>query len=95
MALVPGLDAEPRTLEDLRVEVAAVVDDDHDGRASREDTADVGKYLGGSVDVGGDGCDARPCRRRTDLELAAIVQAEKLVGVAMLLVVVDEPGVRR
>ena len=39
---------------------------------------------------------ARACRRRgAELELAAVVEPEQLVGVAVLLVVVDQARVRR
>ena len=38
---------------------------------------------------------ARPGGRRAELELAQVVEVEKLVGGAVLLVVVDQPGIRR
>ena len=34
VAAVPSLDREPRAVEDLRIELAAVVDHDHDARAA-------------------------------------------------------------
>ena len=38
---------------------------------------------------------ARSSSRSPELPLAAVVEAEQLVGVAMLLVIVDETGIRR
>ena len=38
---------------------------------------------------------ARSSSRSPELALAAVVEAEQLVGVAMLLVIVDETGIRR
>ena len=88
--------AEPGPLEDLRIELAAVVDDDHDRRprgasAAAHDarTAEIPSVYA---------LERRPrraARGGADLALAPVVEPEQLVRVAVLLVVVDQARIRR
>ena len=89
------LEAQAGPLEDLRIEVAAVVDDDRDRRAAAQRTADVGEHVDNPLRVRTERGLARPCGRGAHLELAPVVEAEELVGVPVLLVVVDQPRVGR
>src|SRR4051812_32408418 len=84
---VPPLEHEPRALEDRRVELAAVVHDDADGRAAAQRPARVLQHGDDPVRISGQGGAVRPARGGADLELAPVVEPEQLVGVAMLLVV--------
>src|SRR5712691_4764467 len=88
---------EPKAcaFQDLRVELAAVVDDDHDRAASSQDGRRIEQHLYDPLGVGGQGGAGISGGSCTDLELAAIVETEQLVRVAMLLVVVDQARVRR
>src|SRR6476661_198475 len=95
MATQTLFETEAGPFEDLRIELAPIVDDDHDRGASPQDGPGVQQHLDdpvrvssqGSTRVAGGGC--------ADLELASIVQPEQFVRVAMLLVVVDQARVRR
>ena len=78
---------------DVVVERAAVVDDDRDRGVAAQVAAGVGQHLGDAVAVGGDGAGAGALGGGAQLELAAVVQAEQLVGVAVLLVVIDQARV--
>ena len=96
MPLVAVDEPQPGALEDLRVEVATVVDDDaHRAPRARSDAPRVREHARDAVDILRDRRSARPARRPAELEVAALVEAEQLVGVAVLLVVVDQPRVRR
>jgi hypothetical protein len=88
---------EPQTgaLENLRVQVAPVVDDDEHRRAGSQLGTRVRKRADHAVDVGGWGGTTSPARRRAELELSHVVEAEQLVRVAVLLVVVDQARIRR
>ena len=92
----PLVELEPGALEDLRVEVAAVVDDDEHAarrararrRRSRAPRAMPSRYASSAArDV--------PALGGAELELAPVVEAEQLVRVPVLLVVVDQARVRR
>jgi hypothetical protein len=54
-----------------------------------------GEHRGDTVDVDAKRFTARACRGRPELAFPEIVEPEQLVGVPVLLVVVDQPRVRR
>src|SRR5579872_5761946 len=95
VAAEAAFQAESGLLEDLRVEVAAVVDDDQDGSAAAERLAGAGEDGGDALDVGRDRGLARAARGGAELELAQVVEVEQLVSRAVLLVVVDQPRIGR
>src|SRR6478735_8480655 len=76
VAAEPFLELKTGSREDLRIQVAAVVDDDEDRGSLPE-------------------LHRRPRGRRADLPLAPVVEREQLVRMAVLLVVVDQPRIRR
>ena len=89
----PLVEPSPARVEDVRVEIAAVVDDDRAAaRPGASAAAAFASTAAIAVDVGRERRPARPGRGRADLELAPVVEAEQLVRVAVLLVVVDQPG---
>ena len=93
--LEPVVQAQAGAPQDLRIEVAAVVDDDAHRGLGRQVLSCVREHGGDAVDVGLDRLPAdTPCRP-SELALPALVQAEQLVGVAVLLVVVDQARIRR
>ncbi len=96
MALEAVDEPEPASPEDLGVQVATIVDDDASrarrARATlrrRRSTREMPATYSSIARP------ARATRGRTELALAAVVEPEQLVRVAMLLVVVDQPRVRR
>src|SRR2546425_3593161 len=89
------LEAQARPVEDLRVEVAAVADDDHDRRAGTERLARTREYRRDPFAVRLDRGAVRPTCRGADLELAQVIETEQLVRRAVLLVVVDQAWVGR
>ena len=96
MALEPLDEAETAPLEDLRVELPPVVhDDDHRRVRAQARSALRRSTRAIAVDVLVDRAPARPASRGAELALAPVVEAEELVRVAVLLVVVDETRVRR
>src|SRR5206468_801020 len=95
VTLEPLVHAEPRPLEDFRVEIATIVHDDEHRRARYKPRDTPPEHSGDPVCVLLDRSTARAARRRPELELPTVVQGEQLVGVPMLLVVVDETGIRR
>src|SRR6476646_2705106 len=93
---VPGAAAlEPETgpAGDVVVERAAVVDDERDGGVAAQGAARVRQHLGDAVAVGGDGAGAGALGGGAQLQLAAVIEAEQLVGISVLLVVVDQARV--
>ena len=88
------LELEAGSLDDRRVEIKRVVDDDHDRGSVCELASRVREHCDHRVAV------ARLRRARAagfrgaNLVDAAVREAEQLVGVAVLLVVVDQPRVR-
>ena len=95
MSLEPVVEAEASTLQDLRVQVTTVVDDDADRRVGDESPASVDQDVRDAVDVRADRLPAHAPRRAAELRLTALVQPQQLVRVPVLLVVVDQPRVRR
>ena len=85
----------PGPLEDAAEEVARVVDHQHHRRARREEPARVCEHGRHVVDVGVDRGAAGAPPGRADLLGAALVEAEQLERVAVLLVVVDPARVGR
>ena len=85
---------EPQSgpLQDRRVELAPVVDHDHDRRSRLQSPPHVRKHGGDPVAIGRERLAARAL---AELELAELLQSEQLVGVAMLLVIVDQARVGR
>ena len=90
MAFEPIDEAKAASLQDLGIEVAPIVDDDEHGRAVREPFGAASEDGGDAGHIALDRATTRPSGGSTELSLAAIVQFEDLVRVAMLLVVVDE-----
>jgi hypothetical protein len=85
-------EVEAGTVQDFGVELATVGDDDADGRAGLEVRAGVGEHGGDPLDV----VRERPFRRPSaELQRAEVGQPEQLVRVPVLLVVVDQAGIRR
>ena len=84
------LENDAGTLEDLRIEVVGVVHDDHDGRTASQEPARIHHRPGNRVDVGSLRGLGSAAHRWADLVGAPILEAEQLVGVAVLLVVVDQ-----
>src|SRR4029079_15342305 len=80
---------ESAPLEDRRVELAAVVDDDRNGRPQSQRLPHVQQDTDDPVRVGLDRSLARPGPRGAHLELTSVVEPEELVGIAVLLVIVD------
>src|SRR5581483_4932877 len=95
VSAVALLELEARGVENLRVEVARVIHDDHDRSARRQGPGRFAQDAGDPAAVRGECVATGPARRRAELELAAVVEPEQLVGVPMLFVVVDQPRVRR
>ena len=93
MAFEPLVEAQPGPVEDLRIQPTTVVDDDADRRAAaqcrfraREHGRDPGNVL----------LDRRLARtpsRCPELALTTVIEPEQLIGVAVLLVVVDQPWI--
>src|SRR5713226_6512139 len=89
------LEPQARPAENLRGEVAAVVDDDQDRSAGPERVAGALEHGHDPVAVRFDRGAARAVRGRPELELAQVVEPEQLVRRAVLLVVIDQPWVGR
>src|SRR5262249_53124646 len=89
------LETQTGSAQDLRVEVAPVVDDDADGRPQVQRRSHVAKDGGDPIDVLGDRTPARAAGRATELSVSTLVQPEQLVRVPVLLVIVDQPRVGR
>src|SRR5579884_4304889 len=89
------LEREPGALEDPRVEVATVVDHDHHAAPWRQRPAARGEDTRDPVDVRAERGLRRAAFRRAELALAQVLEPEQLVRVPVLLVVVDQPRVRR
>ena len=89
------LEPEPAPFEDVGIEPSSIVHDDEHGRSGRQGGRASAQNLRDPYAVLLDRRSACSARRRPELALAAIVKAEQLVGIAVLLVVVDEAGVRR
>src|SRR4051812_4847699 len=89
------LQREPRALEDLGIELAAVVDDDQHRRAVDAGGRGVGERSRDALGVRGERRARCPRSGGAELELTAVVERQQLVGVAVLLVVVDQARVRR
>jgi hypothetical protein len=77
------------------MEAAAVVDDNEDRPVSAHGAGGARERRRDPVEVRVDGGSARSVRRGPDFSLTPVVETEQLVRVAMLLVVVDQPRVRR
>ena len=89
------LERQPGGGENLRVEVAAVVDDDHNRSAGLERRAQVFEHRRDALRVARERRTPAAARRRPQLERAQVFQPEQLVGVAVLLVIVDQSRVVR
>src|SRR5437868_6929733 len=72
-----------------------VVDDDQDRRARTQRLACAGEHRRDSFAIRGDRKPARPAGRRAELEATQVLELEQLVGGPVLLVIVDQPRVRR
>ena len=81
--------------EDAWVEMSRVVDDDHDRRFRLELSSRIREHRRHVPHVGGYGSASGAPRGRSDLVNAPVLEVQELVGVPVLLVVVDEAGVRR
>src|SRR4051812_21329637 len=84
------LQYETRAVEDVGIELTAVVDDDQHGGAVGTGGRGVGECGSDALGVRGERRARRPRSGGAELELAAVVQRQQLVCVAMLLVVVDQ-----
>src|SRR5436190_30710 len=92
---VPLLLEQPRALQDAGIELPPIVDDDHDGCTGPQRPPDVPEARGDAVRIGLERRPRRPCRPGAHLELAAVVEPEQLIGVAVLLVIVDQARIGR
>src|SRR5207248_6692842 len=63
---------EPRALEDLRIQIAAVVDHDHDRRAARKRTGCVGQRIAHAGDIAVDGSARRSALAGAELAAAPL-----------------------
>src|SRR4029450_10657594 len=89
------LQTEACSLEDLRIEVPAVVDDDQDRSPRTERLFPPGQDRSDAGDVRGErGCPGA-LLRRAELEAPKILEIEQLVRVAVLLVVAAPPRIGR
>jgi hypothetical protein len=95
VALEPLSEPKTSAAQDLRVQTSSIVHDDTDGRSRREPPARVRQHVRDAVDVRLDGSAPDAAAGTAELVRPPLVEAEQLVGVAVLLVVVDQPGVRR
>ena len=95
MALEPILQAKLGAAQDLGEQVAPVVDDDAHRGAGRQVLAGVREDVGHPLDVRPDRLPADAPGGTAELGLAPLVEPEQLVGVAVLLVVVDQPRIGR
>src|SRR5439155_9099868 len=86
---------QARAVEDLRIQVTTIVDDDEERRTRAEKRPRALEHRSDPVRVGGERGAARACRGGAELALAPVVEAEELIGVAVLLVVVDQSRIRR
>jgi len=73
------LEPKPCTFQDLRVELAAVVHNDHDRGAPPEDGLRVEQHLHDPLGVSGQSCAGVAGGSRTDLELAAAENVKRVV----------------
>ena len=92
MALEPIFQVEPRAAQDVGEQVTPVVDDDAHRGARRQVAARVREDVGHSLDVCPDRIAADAPGGTAELGLAPLVEAKQLIGVAVLLVVVDQTG---
>jgi hypothetical protein len=88
---VAAVEPQPCALEDVGVELAAVVHDNEKRRAGPERLRRAGEHLGDPLDVAPESLAAPPAGRRPELTLAQVVEAEELVGVAVLLAMSTSP----
>src|SRR5438067_5858199 len=95
VAAVTPVEPEAGTLEDLWIELAAVVDDDEQRRACAQERSRALEHDRDPVRVRSERGARGSTGRGAELALAPVVETEQLVGVAMLLVVVDQSGIRR
>src|SRR5437868_3444308 len=95
VATISLLEPKPGGLEDGRIQVAPVVDHDHDRSAAGQRLSAARQHRRDPVGVGGDRGARDALLRCAELELPPVVEPEQLVGAAMLLVVVDQPRIWR
>jgi hypothetical protein len=95
MASESLLEGHSRSLEDLGVQVLRVIHNDDDGCPRRELPVRVSEDGDHVFDIGADGVARLTARGRTDLFLTAINESQEFVGVAVLLVIVDQPRIGR
>src|SRR5689334_13164732 len=93
--LVALLEHKARAVEDLRIQVAAIVHDEDDAPTRLHHRPARCEHAHDPVAVRRERRPRRPSRSRTDLALAEVVETEQLVRIAMLLVIVDQPRIRR
>src|SRR5260221_433261 len=84
------LEAQTRSVEDRRIEIAAVVYDDEHGRAGCERRSRVRKRARDAAPVRVERRARGSRHGGAELERTAVVETQQLVRVLMLLVVVDE-----
>ena len=91
----PLVEAQAGPVEDLGIERPPIVDDDHDRRARPQRGSHVRQHVHDPVQVRRERRAARAARSGAQLELAPVVEAQQLVRIPVLLVVVDEARVGR
>src|SRR5262249_35036215 len=91
----PLPEPQPSPPQAPRIEVAPVVDDNEHGRFRPQRCGGALEYLGDPRAIRLEGRERRSRLGRADLPLAPVVEAEELVRVAVLLVVVDQARIRR
>ena len=89
------LEREPRSGKDRRVQTPRVVHDDHDRRVPPKLTRRIREHRCHVGNVTGRRALARPGGSCSDLFVTTVAEAQKLIRVTVLLVVVDEARVRR
>ena len=95
VAAVTLLELQPRRGKNIGVEAPPIVDDDQDRGAGLERRAQILEHRSDSLRVVRERCPRGAARGRPQLLLAQIVEPEQFVGVAVLLVVVDQARVGR
>src|SRR5688572_28831125 len=93
--LEPLIEAKPCTVQNFRIQPTPIVYNDADGGVWCKAPARVGENACDTVHVRADGLAADAVGRPAELVPSPLVHAEQLVRIAMLLVVVDQPRVRR
>ena len=94
MTLESLIESKPCTAQDFRIQPTPIVYNHTDGRTRGKSASGVREDVRHTVDVRGDRLPPDAAGRAPELFGATLLEPEELVGVAVLLVVVDQPRVR-